>query len=644
MRTCSPLKLRRDCTINLISLRLCCEDRPTMATSAIKPQQQRMQATTGSPRTAKNTLLTFELKAHTTDWVLKLVARIIAVGLITAAISFGANHLVFSFKAGKLFGREIDIDLQLALLGLLNKIMDLLVTISLEDLAGVALTMSLVGRPSLLGKSNGGVGIKDLELSQELTKPWAAISSFYKRCTDSGWSLASVLRFVLGLTVSICLLLQGVAINTIGMPKERWYTQTTQPFPFVELDGIDMTYWSAGYSVVGGGPSSWDAAAIYSAAAAYSRLVDLPTAFGRNERGWQLVGTQESDPKMTALNTAVESEGPIRGVAVNAGLAQAIFNWIQSNGTAPAKDAIGWNASLDLIGPAIATSCTASNATTVNSSVQVDGDNNPPRTMTITVGVEPNASSQSTAAECTLTLGRCLFPVTGWIIDSAPASVSVNRYGREYNASSKPLPHSSIDDMIARDLRIQLSVVFDIFEDLVSNLNTAQILRRNAQRIQQLRPDITRENDALAAVITTIGTTLLAGGAWNTTFTPDPKHILYATGIKWQVYGSGPRLGWQWTVVIVLAVLLITLLAAIAQSLVHRVSPADVLKPAGMLVAANQSKPLEVLAAGNLSGADAVIGAARFCIACDGRRVEISDKVGTSRKAIDKGTYMWGQS
>lgn len=55
-------------------------------------------------------------------------------------------------------------------------------------------------------------------------KPWIAIQKYMARKPSTIKSrLISFVRFLLCFLVSICVLLQGVGTNTLGMPKQRWY-------------------------------------------------------------------------------------------------------------------------------------------------------------------------------------------------------------------------------------------------------------------------------------------------------------------------------------------------------------------------------------------------------------------------------------
>ena len=66
----------------------------------------------------------------------------------------------------------------------------------------------------------------DYEMKEELVKPWIALANNIERWRLFGWKglgWRGTARFVLTLASSICFLLLGAAMNTIGIPKGRWY-------------------------------------------------------------------------------------------------------------------------------------------------------------------------------------------------------------------------------------------------------------------------------------------------------------------------------------------------------------------------------------------------------------------------------------
>jgi hypothetical protein len=152
--------------------------------------------------------------------------RLLASAVLIIGIVWGFTSFHLFLKDIKLAWFDVDADLQLAMLGFFNKSLDVLLISSLEYTASVLLTIWMTATD---GKDAPGATFGDFELKNELTKPWMTMYGFIWRCQRFKWrwtswsSWRSFLRFLLCLCISICVLLQGLAINTIAIPKQRWY-------------------------------------------------------------------------------------------------------------------------------------------------------------------------------------------------------------------------------------------------------------------------------------------------------------------------------------------------------------------------------------------------------------------------------------
>lgn len=168
------------------------------------------------------------------------------------------------------------------------------------------------------------------------------------------------------------MLLQALAINTIGIPKERWYPNVatagfrvdddvrksmTITSPRLVLNNIDWgNFWTFGWNLVGGGDSSWDAALGLAAASTYALLAHLPDPFESSPVGWQLI-LGEVDGSVTAIDTAI-NETVARTISVQKSRVRDIFNHLRENGTRSYyEDAIGWNGFINITVPTLTTSC-----------------------------------------------------------------------------------------------------------------------------------------------------------------------------------------------------------------------------------------------------------------------------------------------
>jgi hypothetical protein len=125
-----------------------------------------------------------------------------------------------------IWGSQVQPDTQLVFLGVINKILDYLVANVIEHIAQLIFTLWMIRGPP--GKNMAGAYPVDFEMKEELLKTWITTTNFIERSRVFGWPKfkgmngTSCFRFFIALVVSVCFLLQGVAINTVGLPKARW--------------------------------------------------------------------------------------------------------------------------------------------------------------------------------------------------------------------------------------------------------------------------------------------------------------------------------------------------------------------------------------------------------------------------------------
>jgi hypothetical protein len=283
-------------------------------------------------------------------------------------VVFGSTSKLFQFTNTSLFGVGIDVDLQLALVGLLNKILDTVVQASLKHTASVCLTAWMAWDFRKSGRPAGvGANLTDFGLQDELVEPWTCIVNFWKRChhlgqRKIGWR--GSLRFIASLAVSVCVLLLALAINTLGIPKERWYPSLTGheedltiSTPCLVLNGIDwMNYWGSGFDLVGVGDQSWAVAIGLAAASTFTLLQGLPAAYRSEPIGWIPISSEEPG-LVTAINTVINGS-TVQSVSVQNSRVADVFNYLQLNGT---KDyyqvASGWNGFVNITAPMLTTTC-----------------------------------------------------------------------------------------------------------------------------------------------------------------------------------------------------------------------------------------------------------------------------------------------
>lgn len=189
-----------------------------------------------------------------------------------SALIFGAVGMSFNIANHKLWETyQINQDAQLAAFGVLNTILAYMVRDSLKHISDTFITKWIVADDGC------GATVLDFEMGEELTKPWAAISKFHTRRKQHGWNVRHTLRFILAFTTGTCLLLQGAGMNTVGMPKRRWWPDASASNPSddrfyftnktMRVENVSqMSVWGRSWNMIReGGDVSWELVRNYSA-------------------------------------------------------------------------------------------------------------------------------------------------------------------------------------------------------------------------------------------------------------------------------------------------------------------------------------------------------------------------------------------
>ncbi len=286
---------------------------------------------------------------------------------MNSAIILGCTRQLWSLKAGTIWGSQVQPDTQLAFLGVINKILDYLVTNVIEHIALLVITLRMTRVSSESGPA--GVHPIDFEMKEQLLKPWIAISSFIERCHLLGWpclnhrSGASLSRFCVTMVVSICFLLQAAAMNTVGLPKARWYPDLwpkskandalmTLKTPRMNLTSIDWTdYQYTGLNNVRSGhPGSTVALA---SASTYVMLNLLDNIYSKPP-GW--LYANEKSAYATAIYTNT-SDSKVQSISIQGSAVIDIYNHMKETGPMYAKLSAGMIGTINLTAPMLTTRC-----------------------------------------------------------------------------------------------------------------------------------------------------------------------------------------------------------------------------------------------------------------------------------------------
>ena len=565
------------------------------------------------------------------------------------ALIFGSKRQYFALGNATIWGTQVTPDTQLAILGVFNKMMDYLVNNALEHLASQILTLWMTQEP--------GVHAIDFEMHKELVKPWIAIAYLVKRWRLFGWKASgwrAMIRFALTMASSISFLLLGAALNTIGMPKGRWYpdlfpkskandalmTLRTPRMSLTSLEWMDL--WAVGQNIVGNGPQLWVSAVASASASMYSILGNLDGIYARNqEPGW--CGFAEPGNSVTALNNTV-SGSTVESISIQTSFISDIYNSLQDNGPMYAKASSGLMGTVGLTLPRLTTTCSQVNNSTAlePNAISVNILDNSTLNDTLKIAMGPNAAASFTGAECATSFRQAVIPVNSWY--NGPSVSGLNLIGDGFgdtewmprSVTSLPLPLTQNDAENLRQLGLQFSSMLPSLDGLLTEASLVQHMALAAQKLRITQPLFETDTASLAAVVAIMMQHLITVAAWNMTASSTEFTTHYP--LRWYVYGSGPRLSWEWAVGFVLCVFVLFLTYDVYLTLRYRTEPGRWLQVGGMMAAANVAERMKSLDRSIMGIAKEAGKTARYYVRCDGEGdVKLFDDAG-QRELVKKMT------
>ncbi|KAF7670898.1 hypothetical protein GT037_011026 [Alternaria burnsii] len=550
-----------------------------------------------------------------------IIIRIVATGIITAGITLGATRTYISIGLSRVFGEEVDADLKLAFLGFFNKSLDVILVSSLEYMASFLLTVWMARAPTVVGGRHGAT-YNDFGLKDELTKPWMTVASFITRGRRSSWkwSWRSVFRLILCLCVSISVMLQGLAINTVAIPKKRWYPNLqakwgTTPgdrkimhieYPKVLLQGVDWgNMVGVGQSNIGGeGYPLWDWALGMSASLTFVGLTHMVSTVRESQKGWRHIYDYrlDGDPwkRWTALNTDFgRSNGVVETVSADDGQITNIYDWLKKTRHQPTSSSIGWTGNLTLMLPVLNTVCTPIVSSSSEGSIDVQPPaENDASGAVISIDLGPVSSLGFTGAVCSSTFRHGKYAVSVWIVESESPDLSFNGYGAEWHQNIVYEPTITSDLDVARGVGGQAHDVMPRLEPLVPSTGLLPQFLLMSRNLQTADPVVNSDAMGLSIIVGVLLQNILSTSNkyWSplpSSLPARPEERTSSYPIQWQLYGSSPRLKWEWAAVAILVIVLLTFCFGMYQTLRYWMAPGPWVELDGMMMIAQQTPQLE---------------------------------------------------
>lgn len=541
-----------------------------------------------------------QLRASAYDifWVISF--RIVTIFILVGCLTLGAKKQVFGLRdtnvnvsiVSKVF--DLPVDAQLAVFGLVNKLLDYLVQDALAHICGITLT-------TWMALTKIGAHTMDFQMTDELTMPWITVLNFIERFRLLGWQgvgALGLLRYISSFATSIMVLLLGAGVNTIAIPKERWTGGTdvwTDRYQINSLEwgGVDNTAWNMDFSFEGMQNRS------YSIIASQIWLVTSGLWMASNKDGfsdgWVEVYQDKNGAWNKTSNSRIDAKR-VTGIRLNGTTVSslsihgnAVYDlWISQteHGSTNAKNSFGCAGAFNLTLPIGMVTCVENTTGTNAETVTVAGPN-PQSPAAITIMFGGSTTRSFPGATCTFTLRQGQYRVHSWIIDQGQPDISIDAYGADRYINITFYESQATQN---RNIMVQIADVFRATIPIMDHLSPNGLVQHvlsvsdNLLRIGRSSPNGTA---GLAMVVAGMLQHVVTMAEWESVKASPGSDLVRSTGVRYQVYGSGPRLSWEWAIAAVLVIAILMLVYDIFLTLRERINVGLWLSLSGMMITAN---------------------------------------------------------
>lgn len=527
-----------------------------------------------------------QLRISTYDVLWIVSFRVFSIGILVGCLALGAKRQVFGLREQRYNFFELSVDVQLAVFGIVNKILDYLVEDAVFHICGVTLT-------TWMALSRTGARTLDFQMQDEFIKPWITIHNLVRRVQLFGWrgiGLPGVLRFVVALATAVSVLLLGAGVNTIGIPKERWadgtelwtnrYRITSVEWPRAENIAYNMRFSFDGIQ---------DRAQTVTASECWLSTSGLWMAtLDHLQDGWvEMYQDRWADAK--TLTGVRVSETVVSSLSIQGGAVYDMWKSQAANGSLAARSSQGWTGAFNVTLPIGTVSCVES-TTGPAEVVTVTGPDiststNGPGAIVIVFG--GSAARSFPGATCTFTLKQGQYEVHAWIIDEEQPDISIDAYGTDRYLNV------TFYDAAAENRKI-LTQVATMFQDIIPIMDRLSYPDGFFQHLMSVREFLFRvginsaePNTGLALAVAGMLQHLLTIARWELVEVDPGNDLVRSTGVRYQVYGSGPRLAWGWAIAAVLGIIILLMMYDLFLTLGRRINVGPWLSLSGMMVTAN---------------------------------------------------------
>lgn len=509
-----------------------------------------------------------------------------------SAVSFGIARRTFDVHDKRLGEQLIDSEAQLLMIGVFNKVMDYLMENTIENIVLTILILRMT-RPDTFGAQFAGVRMCNLELKEELTKPWMLVQATYRRLKTGDVQKSKGLNsalLVLKLVVSVCFPLIGVGFNTVGYPKARWYPDLYLPdIPTPQQTLVDVDWPSdrdAAIRQVGDNPSVWPVAHAISGAKIYNSFLNgcnWTTSIGSDR--WQYV-----DGFVAKVSL---SQNLVTTAAYQLDQLRKIHDQLRQSGPEVAQISAGMLGRIRTTTAQLKTSCSLTNSTSPSMMFQKLTSSS------FSLHIPYNGSQGSLFMTCSLGLRQTLLQIPFYTKDQNEVLLLNPGVIREpivigTQKDLDLLEVSEEDELLVDKLVQHMNDILPVLDRATPglsfiNLTSLMVDSAIARGIAQNTSALMGIPDMMTPMVACLTQHVLSSANWTTKDKQDNSTALH--DLRFWVYGSGPRLTPEYIAAVPLFVMALVCIFDLFL-LVYRVAPAPWLEPAGLLCLANMSSKL----------------------------------------------------
>lgn len=436
-----------------------------------------------------------------------------------------------------------------------------------------------------------GAAVSDFDLADCMMNPFKAVYTI-PRCCRQDKEVSKrhrTFNIVVRAVTSVCFVLLPISINTLLMPKVIYhpslsgdgFTQTrkivSENYLITPMVYINSLSWDKGLLKSSGLLGETNGSVQLIAAQVFDAFYDLPMAFTHENRDWY---TAKRYPNaLTAIDTTTSRA---RAATVRAEDVQSLWQQSKTYGPRYAKYAVGFWGNYNVSTPTVDVFCELNETTPGPQKGTIQF--HPPQDNEIAITKVDLGSIPSLgfkAHTCSITTRHALYSVGAWFLPNYDAQLNAStalladNYGSPFVYTSSPPGfainvHNAMLSMLQETHPILSALTNTLYQNTDTDTDTGDpFLHFLIHAANHLSPSSSTTPSSLPHLLAFWSQTLITLSTWH--LTTSPKKTQTSDPNWYQVYAAGPRLRWEFAILLVPCWLFTVLFVGVCFAVVKRV-------------------------------------------------------------------------